>query len=91
MPLIRKMNVFSYAIIEQVVERRLYKSGLHLVLPKFKEKMINPRCNSCAAELDEFGGILLSPPDKDGKCKKFHLCTECYVEIAEDLIDTKAF
>jgi hypothetical protein len=53
--------------------------------------MIAPRCNSCAADLDEFGGILLSPPDRDGKCKKFHLCTECYVEIAEDLIDTREF
>jgi hypothetical protein len=30
---------------------------------------------------EEFGGILLSPPDDKGRVKKFHLCPKCYHEI----------
>jgi hypothetical protein len=38
-------------------------------------------CDKCKQELSDFGGILLSPPDKDGMVKKWHLCKECYEEI----------
>lgn len=44
---------------------------------------INPRCDKCKIELDEFGGILLSPPDSENKVIKFHLCKRCYEEIAK--------
>lgn len=55
--------------------------------------MINPICNNCGNELNEFGGILLSPPNKEFKetiekyyniklmgdiIIKSHLCIKCY-------------
>lgn len=42
---------------------------------------IKPICAICDKELEEFGAILLSPPDKSGKVEKFHICRECYGEI----------
>lgn len=47
---------------------------------------IKPKCDFCGEELDEFGGILLSPPDKEEKVKKYHICKKCYAEL-EDKID----
>lgn len=41
---------------------------------------INPICDKCQKELTSYGGILLSPPDSEGKVKKYHLCTGCYEE-----------
>jgi hypothetical protein len=46
---------------------------------------IKPICDKCKNELDEFGGILLSPPDENNNVKKFHLCKNCYIEISPDL------
>ena len=43
--------------------------------------MIDPKCNRCGDELEEFGAILLSPPDEDGKVRKDHLCVDCYNSI----------
>ncbi len=42
---------------------------------------IKPICDKCKKELTDFGAILLSPPDKNSKVKKFHLCKICYVKI----------
>ena len=42
---------------------------------------IDPKCDRCKIELKEFGGILLSPPDKENKVRKFHLCKACYEKI----------
>ena len=42
---------------------------------------IKPKCDKCKKELDDFGAILLSPPDKNNKIKKFHFCKKCYKEI----------
>jgi hypothetical protein len=42
---------------------------------------IKPICDICGKELEEFGAILLSPPDDYNKVEKFHLCRECYEEI----------
>ncbi len=47
---------------------------------------IVPRCDKCENELDEFGGILLSPPDEENRVRKFHLCKKCYLEFEKDLI-----
>jgi hypothetical protein len=44
---------------------------------------IQPYCDACSIELNEFGGILLSPPDDPGRVKKFHLCQNCYRAIAQ--------
>ena len=39
--------------------------------------MLDVHCDSCLSELTEPGGILLGPPDADGKVSKIHLCVEC--------------
>ena len=45
--------------------------------------MIKPRCFIDNKELQEFGAILLSPPDKQGKIKKFHICIKHYKKIID--------
>ncbi len=42
---------------------------------------IKPICDICKKELKNFGAILLSPPDKKNKIKKFHICGKCYKDI----------
>ncbi len=49
---------------------------------------IKPICDICKKELEEFGAILLGPPDKWNKVEKFHLCIECYKPI-RNKIDNK--
>ncbi len=44
---------------------------------------INPICDKCKKELNEFGGILLSPPNKNNEVTKFHLCISCYEELID--------
>jgi hypothetical protein len=44
---------------------------------------IKPICDKCRKELDDFGGILLSPPDEHSNIKKMHLCKKCYNEIID--------
>ena len=39
--------------------------------------MITPKCNICEKELNEFGAILLSPPDGTS-VNKYHICVFCY-------------
>lgn len=46
---------------------------------------IKPKCDKCKEELEDFGGILLSPPDKENKVEKFHLCKNCFEEIKNSL------
>jgi len=46
---------------------------------------IKPICDFCNQELDEFGAILLSPPDKENNVKKYHICHKCYKEISEKI------
>lgn len=45
---------------------------------------IKPNCDFCKKELKEFGGILLSPPDKKSKVLKLHLCVLCYKQILKN-------
>ncbi len=42
--------------------------------------MINPKCdiNSCGKELNEFGAIVIGPPDEDRLALKLHVCIDCY-------------
>lgn len=42
---------------------------------------IKPICDFCKQELNEFGAILLSPPDEKSNVKKYHVCKKCYQEI----------
>lgn len=41
---------------------------------------IKPKCDFCKKELNKFGAILLSPPNKN-KVKKFHICLSCYKKV----------
>ena len=41
---------------------------------------INPICDKCKKELDDFGAILFGPPEGQD-VKKFHICKECYEKI----------
>jgi len=44
---------------------------------------IKPICDKCKKELNDFGAILLSPPN--GKnVKKFHVCKECYTLLKKE-------
>ena len=47
--------------------------------------MIKPLCDKCGNELTEFGGILLSPPNTNNMVVKYHLCVDCYNQIASEL------
>jgi hypothetical protein len=50
---------------------------------------IKPKCDKCNKELEEFGGILLSPPDNDRRVIKYHLCINCYKKVEELLKNKK--
>lgn len=42
---------------------------------------ISPKCDLCPSDLEDFGGIILSPPDKETQLvRKYHVCLECYKE-----------
>lgn len=43
--------------------------------------MINPKCDYCKKELNDYGAILFSPPDKSSKTLKHHICKDCYNKI----------
>lgn len=51
--------------------------------------MINPRCDMCFKELNDYGGLVFSPPDKKGMVKKKHICQVCYDQLT-DFINEKA-
>ncbi len=46
---------------------------------------IKPICDQCNEELEDFGALLFSPPDKENKTKKYHLCKNCFNKIKEGL------
>ncbi len=38
-------------------------------------------CAKCHQELNDPGALLFGPPDRGDATKKYHLCTQCYVDI----------
>lgn len=42
--------------------------------------MINPSCDFCGKELDDFGTLLFSPP-QGTHVRKYHICKVCYEKI----------
>jgi len=46
---------------------------------------IKPKCDKCGKELDAFGALLFSPPDRKNNTKKFHICVDCYKKIAASM------
>ncbi len=49
---------------------------------------IEPLCDSCGQSLDDFGAILLSPP-QDKTVSKFHICKPCYQKFEKHLLINK--
>jgi hypothetical protein len=47
---------------------------------------IRPVCDKCGKELDEFGALIMSPPDRKGGIRKFHICVKCYNLIVGSFI-----
>lgn len=45
---------------------------------------IKPKCDKCHRELEDFGGLLFSPPDGENKVRKFHICRGCYEKMLKD-------
>jgi len=43
--------------------------------------MIKPICSHCQKELEEYGAILLGPPDSKGLVRKHHICKDCYSKV----------
>jgi hypothetical protein len=39
--------------------------------------MIDPKCDRCGKSMTEFGALYFSPPDKDGRVTKKHICVGC--------------
>lgn len=49
---------------------------------------IRPCCDSCREELEDYGAILLGPPDQArGVCLKRHLCDRCY-QVLDALLNS---
>ncbi len=46
--------------------------------------MISPKCDICKKELDDYGGLLFSPPNSKGEVKKFHICSGCFGKLKEN-------
>lgn len=46
---------------------------------------ITPECDICNQQLEDYGGILLSPPE-NGKVDKFHICKDCYSKLENQLL-----
>ena len=45
--------------------------------------MINPKCSVCGKELEDYGAIILSPPENN-KVIKNHICKKCYNSIINE-------
>ena len=45
---------------------------------------INPICDKCKKELDDFGALLFSSPNESSIVKKYHICKSCYNEMIKD-------
>lgn len=52
--------------------------------------MIRPTCDKCSNELNDYGGILLSPPNEQGMVYKFHLCKKCYEKVCYFIVIDEA-
>lgn len=49
---------------------------------------IRPMCDRCGKELQEFGAILLSPPNEQSDVRKLHICVDCYEIIVNSFEKT---
>lgn len=51
--------------------------------------MIDVKCSVCGEDLYEPGGLVFSPPDNKGICKKNHLCKKCYDTVSRIFLNIK--
>lgn len=49
---------------------------------------IKPKCDMCRKELNDYGALLFSPPNKN-IVKKFHICKNCYQKLVKKNIKNK--
>jgi len=54
-----------------------------------EEMSIKPICIKCNKELEDFGAILLSPPNPEGLVVKEHICKKCYKKEPLERLDKK--
>ena len=47
---------------------------------------LTPACDFCKNELNDFGGLVFSPPDEQSEVKKLHICRDCYQKIIQEQI-----
>ena len=45
---------------------------------------IKPKCDACKNELEDYGALLFSPPDKKNLAKKWHICQDCYKKLVKE-------
>lgn len=45
--------------------------------------MIAVECHRCDEELDEPGAVVISPPEVNGRCTKYHLCAPCFEHVLQ--------
>ncbi len=51
------------------------------------EPKVSITCDFCHKELTELGGLIFSPPDKDSKVLKRHICKSCYERLSEPKVE----
>lgn len=44
---------------------------------------IKPKCDICKKELESYGALLFSPPNKRNFTKKWHICQNCYKKLVK--------
>ena len=52
--------------------------------------MIEPACHKCLKELEDYGAIVLSPPERDGRCDKYHICKKCWEKLLDFMGEMEA-
>jgi hypothetical protein len=45
---------------------------------------IKPVCDKCGKELNDFGGLIFSPP-KGRTVRKYHICKNCFDSLEKTL------
>lgn len=54
----------------RLADARANRKGLHF------------DCVRCRMPIERPGGLLISPPDGDGFCRKSHVCADCWPAVA---------
>jgi len=44
--------------------------------------MLKLKCSRCKGKISKPAALVFSPPDDHGNCRKFHVCIECWLQLA---------